>query len=100
MLLVSFLILAPMAHLRCLSKKSSVVDVSGLVIEPGYGGSFLMPVQYKVCWLGGYSLQGIEFGFLIVVMSVQHFRLHKILSDSALRHQQIVYLCTTWGTSF
>ena len=27
-------------------------------------------------------------------MSVQRFRLHKILSDSALRHQQIAYLCT------
>ena len=39
-------------------------------------------------------MQGIGFGFLVAVMSVQRFRLHKILSDSALRHQQIAYLCT------
>ena len=43
--LVSFSNLAPRAHLRCLSRKSSFVDVSGLVSEPGSEGSFAMPVE-------------------------------------------------------
>ena len=45
MFLVSFLNLAPRAHLRCLSSKSSFVDVSGLVFEPGSEGSVPMPVE-------------------------------------------------------
>ena len=43
--LVSFLNLAPRAHLRCLSRKSSFVDVSGLVSELGSEGLFAMPVE-------------------------------------------------------
>ena len=35
MFLVSFLNLAPKAHLRCLSRKSNFVDVSGLVSGRG-----------------------------------------------------------------
>ena len=45
MILVSFLNLAAKPHLRCLLNDSSVVDVSGLISEPGSEASFAMLVE-------------------------------------------------------
>ena len=59
MLRVSFLDLAPRAHLRCLSRKSSFVDVSGLVSEAGSEGSFEMPVEKIEPGMNDFS--GFEF---------------------------------------